>query len=281
MGYEVRETSPDLLTIVGTTTKTSFLWSGLKPDTNYCVYVYTLDSSGTNATSSTCFTTLLPQGTLTLKSVNWNNFGNNMPNFFENPRVNFGGEDSLPYNDDVTATEWCKHVPGASYTSGTSHTNFANPQDGIHYSFDGTKWISHNGGDYPRWYDCSTASVGTTSPITTTPILPAPTSGPVLFATSTTNASTIYVWDGGTEPVAPQEIVPVGSPGVIFSPIPVDTTTTTPTWTPAIKKVFIPANLDSSSLPGGGSNSGSGGSSAVPPDSTSFHSSASSSLIEI
>ena len=236
LGYEVRETSPDVATIVGTTTNTSFLWSGLKPGTNYCVYVYTLDSSGTNATSSTCFTTLLLQpGTLTLKSINWNNLGNIIADSYYNPKVNFGGDDSLPYNDDVTATEWCKHVPGASYTAGTSHTNWANPQDGIHYSFDGTNWIAHDGGDYPRWYECTGSAVAapvndqstgvdvyapvtiTTLPVDTTTTtqtwtpafkkifvpsstttVSTSTSGPALFATSTTDASTIYVWDGGT-----------------------------------------------------------------------------------
>lgn len=89
------------------------------------------------------------------QSTNYNNFGNDAPDTYLNPRVNFGGQDVITYNDDSTATQWCKMFKGKTYNSGKSYTNWANPQDGMHYRYDGSRWIQESSGDYPRYYVCS------------------------------------------------------------------------------------------------------------------------------
>ncbi len=107
-------------------------------------------------------------GSLTLKRIDWMTDPSNIPteanstrnttsDIYYNPRVNFGGIDAIPYNDTKTATEWCKtksHQP--AYVSGESFINFVNPQDGVHFKYDGSKWIQLGSGDYPRYYVCST-----------------------------------------------------------------------------------------------------------------------------
>lgn len=100
-----------------------------------------------------------PAGTLIFNSISWNNFGDTTPDLYLNPRVYFsaGGNISpemVTFHDDVTATEWCKHVPNQNYSGGTSHLNWANPQEGSRLRYDGSKWIKVDNGDYPRYYLC-------------------------------------------------------------------------------------------------------------------------------
>ena len=92
---------------------------------------------------------------LTIQSIFWNKPASD-GDTYSDPRVNFGSEDLIPFDDDVTATEWCKAVSGKSYTSGVSYGT--GPYDQLRYRFDNPGWTEINGGVYPRSYKCYPSS---------------------------------------------------------------------------------------------------------------------------
>lgn len=75
-------------------------------------------------------------------------------NIYYNPRITMNsGIEYVPFDDSPTASEWCKIVPGKTYTNGTSFVNFANPI-GVRIKWNGSSWVTVPNGNYPRYYTC-------------------------------------------------------------------------------------------------------------------------------
>ena len=129
-----------------------------------------------------------PATNLVLQSVSWSYLSGGST--YSDPRVNFGGTDSKPFNDNVTATKWCQAVPGKSYTSGISQLNWANPQDDYRYQWTGAQWKQNLGGDYVRDYVCSGTITPASSSLAVAIDPSSPQTGTVMTSptSSTTNA---------------------------------------------------------------------------------------------
>lgn len=141
---------------------------------------------------------------LTLKSINWSSISGNT---YGDPRANFGFGDGIPYHDNITATEWCKSVPGKGYISGQSLISDVNPQDQPRFKFNSNgTWSMTQGGDYPRNYVCS-------APVT---------------ASSTTTASTSIIQQVARPPTV--EPAKLTVPTKVATPIATSTSTTTPVF---------------------------------------------------
>lgn len=118
-------------------------------------------------THSVLFTVSSSTPNLTLQSVNWDLVSVVSTGVqYRNPRVNFGTVDSIPFHDNTTAKKWCQSVPNKGYTDGVSTVAGTNPQDGLRYrAVSSSEWAVEQGGNYPRYYTCSTSTTPQT-PIT-------------------------------------------------------------------------------------------------------------------
>ena len=87
-------------------------------------------------------------------SVSWND--QQGPTMYFNPRFYAKGWEGelVPVNDDASAVEWCRLVPHAHYSGGTSHTNGVGTPENYKYQWNGSSWTRLIDGEYARYYQC-------------------------------------------------------------------------------------------------------------------------------
>ncbi len=128
----------------------------------------TTTNSQVTPTPTTVTSPIQIENTYSASGINWqksgdipemaNGNGNTESVYYFNPRITIGGIDYVPAHDSLSASEWCKLVPGKNYSSGESFINWANPIS-ERKQWNGSSWVDLANGDYPRYYQCSTEFV--------------------------------------------------------------------------------------------------------------------------